>query len=163
MANRVMKQKANKARRQRRAWAKEYSRSSGMTVNRGVLQEYKERACGLGVSEYEVDELIRTLYGREPILGVSPRRKEVMDLLKRLKKIVPQMLFVEIHDNSVQRTVLFFNSTKTCWVVGHTNKKVGMTSTSIEYGSKERALSQFYSNKTVWVSCHPSDQVPAPP
>lgn len=162
MSNGVMKQKAQKMRRQRRAWAKEYSRPSGITVNRGVLQEYKERACGLGVSEYEVDELILKLYGRH-FAGVPAGKVEVEALLRRLKKIVPQLLFVVVHDNCYQRTVLFFNSTKTCWVVGHTNKRTKLTLTSIEYSNKERALAQFYASKTIWVSCLPSDQVSAPP
>ena len=152
MANRVMAQKRMKMKRQRRAWARAYSMSSGITPNRGVLQEYKERACGLGISEFGVDELIRTFYGREPVQGVSAGKHEVELLLKKLKKSVPQMLFFMIHDDNYQKSICWFNASKTCYVISHTDKKKNVTKTSLEYGSKERALSQYDCGKTVWVS-----------
>lgn len=158
MSNGTMKQKANKLRRQRRAWAKPYSRPSGITVNRGVLQEYKERACGLGVSEFAVDELIRTLYNREPVAGVAAGRAEVEQTLRELKKRVPEMLFFIVTDNCFHRTVCFFNSSHTCYVLAHTDKRKSVLYTSIEYASKERAISVWQRDKVTWIS-----QVPAPP
>lgn len=155
MANRTMQQKALKAKRQRRAWAKPLSIAGGQRPNRGVIQEYKERTNSLGVPEYEIDELIRKLYGREPIQGVPPARTEILAQLERLKKIVPELLFYVYHENSTQRTVIFFNAQKTCWVIGYTNKKTKITLTSMEYGSKDRAIHQFVNDKTVWVHVEP--------
>lgn len=155
MANRTMKAKALKERRQRRAWAKPLSIAGGQRPNRGVIQEYKERTCLLGVPEYEIDELIRILYGRDPIVSVPPGKVEIAETLKRLKNIIPQLLFFVHHDNSYQRVVVFFNSSKTCWVIAHTNKRRKVTLTSMEYGDKERALAQFERGKTVWVHLEP--------
>ena|SRR5437773_2635196 len=153
MANRVMKAKAQKAHRQRRAWAKAYAMPSGITPNRGVLQEYKERACGLGVSEFEVDELIRTFYNREPMQGALPGNPEMLKkVMERLRKLCPEMLFFVIHDDNYQKSICWFNSSKTCYVISHTDKKKNVIKTSLEYGNKERALSQYDSGKTVWVS-----------
>lgn len=154
MSNRTMKAKANKARRQRRAWAKAYSLRSSVTgPNRGVLQEYRERACGLGVSEFEVDEIIRTVYKRDPIPSKQPVQKLSEELLKR----VPELQFFVIVDNCFHKAVCYFNAQHTCYVLAHTDKRKKVLRTSLEYGSKQRALDVWKSNRVTWIS-----QVPYP-
>ena len=151
MTNRVMKQKATKARRQRRAWAKKYSMPSGIVPNRGVLQEYKERACGLGISEFEVDEFILSFYGRK-FHGTPAGRVEVEELLKELKNRVPEMLFFSIIDNCLQKAVCYFNSQKTCFVLVHDDRRKKITRRSIEYGSKDRAMQVWNMDRVTWVT-----------
>lgn len=152
MSNRTMQQKAAKLKRQRRAMPKELMRS-GIVPNRGVLGEYKQRAAGLGISEEEVDFLIRTIYKRDPIVGIPAGRSEVLELLKELKTRVPEMLFFVVLDNCWYNTTCFFNAQKTCFVLAHTDIRRGITMRSIEYGSKERALHVYHHNKVTWISC----------
>lgn len=151
MANRTMAAKSLKLKRQKRAWAKPYSSPSLHTPNRGVLQEYKLRAVMLGVPEYEVDDWIRKLYGRDPFTGTPAGRAEVVQLMKELKLVVPQLLFFELIDNSYQRALCWYNTDKTCWVITHTDKRRAQFRRSIEYGSKARALKLYYQDRLTWV------------
>jgi hypothetical protein len=152
MTNRTMKQKALKERRQRRAWAKPLAMASGIVPNRGVLGEYKERAAGLGISEYEVDQLIKKLYKRDAIEGIPAGRTEVLALLRELKRQVPEMFFFSIVDTPFWNAICFYNSEKTCYVLALTDLRKHTVRRSIEYGSKERALHVWNHNKVVWVS-----------
>ncbi len=147
-----MQQKSLKLRRQRRAWAKPLARASGIVPNRGVLAEYKERAAGLGISEYEIDQLIRKLYKRDSIEGIPAGRVEVLALLKELKQQVPEMHFFSILDNGWWHAACFYNSEKTCFVLALTDLRKHTVRRSIEYGSKERALHVWNHNKVIWVS-----------
>ena len=157
MVNRVMKQKRDKARRQRRAWAKQYSMPSGIVPNKGVLGEYKERASGLGVNEREVDKLIQVLYGRDPIVGKTPGKVEVEQLLARLKKTVPELHFFQIMDNSYQRGICFFDAKKTTFILAHTDKRRKTYKTSIAYPSKELALSMYHAGRVIWMHFEETD------
>ena len=151
MVNRVMKQKRDKAKRQRRAWAKKYSMPSGIVPNKGVLGEYKDRALGLGVDEYQVDLLIQAIYGRDPIVGKPPGKLEVEQLLDRLKKIVPELHFFQIMDNSYQRSICFFDAKKTTFILAHTDKRRKTYKTSIAYSTKELALAMYYADRVIWM------------
>lgn len=160
MSNRTMKQKALKLRKQRRAWAKPYGRPSGITVNTAVLHEYQNRVHTLGIPEYEIDELIKKLYKRDAIHGMTAGQKEVNDLLAELKRKVPEMLFFSILDTSYHKCICFFNSQKTCFVLFHTDIRKQITRRSIEYATKDRALHVWNTDKVTWVSY---DRVSAPP
>jgi hypothetical protein len=138
MANRTMQQKRVKMRRERRAWAKSYSMPKYIVANRGVLGEYKQRAKGLGK---DVSDL-------EWALDVARRGKEVLALPANLQE---QKLFFTILDNCWHRTVCFFNSQHTCFVLSHTDKRRGVIKRSIEYASKDRALQVWHMSKVVWI------------
>ncbi len=156
MTNQVMKQKAMKARRQRRAWAKQYSMPSGIVPNKGVLGDYKERAKGLGVDEYQVDLLIRALYGRDPQVGDKPG-KEMEQVLARLKKLLPELHFFQIIDNCYQRGICFFDAKKTTFILAHTDKRRKTYKTSIAYSTKELALAMYYADRVIWMSFEETD------
>jgi hypothetical protein len=159
MANRTMQQKSMKLRRERRAWAKKYSMQSQVTgPNRGVLQEYKERACGLGVSEFEIDETIKRLYKRDPIHGIAAGKVEVLQTLAELKKRVPDLLSFVVMDNCFHRVVCMFNSEQTRYSLAHTDKRKHLLRTSREYYSKKQALEYWTADKVTWIS-----EVSAPP
>lgn len=153
MANRTMQQKRMKMRRERRAWAKPYSRPSGIIPNKGVLKEYKERAAGLGISEYEQDLLVQKHYKRDPIASVpAGESKEVKAALRRLKEQLPEMQFFNILDNSSYRLRCYFNSDKTCYVLVFKNKEKNIEYRSIEYASRQRVMYVWEKNKVTWIS-----------
>lgn len=152
MTNRTMQQKGLKLRRQKRAMPKELMRS-GIIPNRGVLGEYKERAKGLGIDEGEINQLIKMLYKRDVIDGIPAGRAEVLELLRELKRQVPEMLFFNILDNCWFNVICFFNAQKTCYVLSFTDIRKHIVKRSIEYASKERALHVWHHGKVVWVSC----------
>src|SRR5260370_42609462 len=98
MSNRTMQQKALKLRKQRRDMPK-YLMKSGIIPNKGVLGEYKERAKGLGVSEDEINLLIKTLYKRDAIPSIpAGESKEIKALLKKLKERIPEQHFFSVLD-----------------------------------------------------------------
>src|SRR6266404_705085 len=153
MANRTMQQKALKLRKQRRAMPKELMRSS-IIPNRGVLGEYKERVKGLGISEDEVNLLIKTFYKRDPIPSIpAGESKEIKALLKELKERIPEQHSFSVLDNCWHKTICFYNAQKTCFVMAHTDLRKLITRRSIEYASKERIMQAYYSDKIIWVSC----------
>ena len=148
-----MQQKAAKHRRQRRAWAKPFSMPSHITHNRGVLGEYQERAKGLAINEAEIDDLIRRYYKHEPFSGTGPGRKEIAELLLELKHLVPAMLFFDIFpENCYQRVRMFFNSSKTCWIIVHNDFRRKTVRRSIEYPTKELALDRWHRSKVTWTA-----------
>lgn len=147
-----MQQKALKLRNQKRKMPKELMRS-GIIPNRGVLGEYKERAKGLGISEAEVDILIKTLYNRDPIVSVPAGKAEVIQRAKELKEKIPELLCFTVLDNCWYKVKCFFNPRKTCFVIVFTDLRKSISKRSIEYATKERALQVYHSNKVVWVSC----------
>jgi hypothetical protein len=152
MVNKTMQGKAMKAQRQRRAWAKPFSqRSPILGPNRGVLQQYKESAAGLGVPDYEVDGWIKRLYGREPFKGTPHGRAEVLQLIEQLKLHVPQDRFVEILDNCYQRALLWFNATHSEWIITHTDKRRCMFRRSIVYPDKSVAMAWYSRGKVTWI------------
>ena len=153
MSNRTMQQKALKLRKQRRAMPKHLMKS-GIIPNRGVLGEYKERAKGLGVSEDEINLLVKTLYKRDPIPSIpAGTSKEIKALLKRLKEDIPEQHFFSVLDNCWHNTICFYNAQKTCFVMAHTDLRKLITRRSIEYGSKNRIMQAYYSGKIIWISC----------
>lgn len=152
MGNRNMAAKADKYRRQRRAWAKQYGRSNHTIPNKGVLNEYKDRALGLGVNEEEVDELIRTFYNREAIYGFTPGQKEVHDLMADMRKRVPELMSFTLMDNGFYKSTCNFNSERSCWTISMTDKRLGVMKTSIEYGSKDLAVGLFHQDRLRWAS-----------
>ncbi len=153
MSNRTMKAKGEKLRKQRRAMPK-WLMKSGIVPNTGVLGEYKERALGLGVSEAEVDMLIRTFYKRDPIPSIpAGESKEIKALLKELKERIPEQYFFSVLDNCWHKTICFYNAQKTCFVMAHTDLRRQVTRRSIEYASKDRIMQAYYSDKIIWISC----------
>jgi len=152
-----MQQKGLKLRRQKRAWAKTYGRSNHTVPNRGVLNEYKERALGLGVNEFEVDELIRTQYNREAIYGFTPGQKEVHELMADMRKRVPELMSFTLMDNAFYKATCNFNADRSCYSISITDKRAGVMRTSIEYGSKALAVGQFHNDKLRWASKTPVD------
>lgn len=145
-----MKAKRAKDRKQRRAWAKSYSRPSGITPNRGVLQDYKIRAAGLGVSEFEVDEYIRQTYNRDPIQGLTPGRVEADQLRRKMMREVPELNFNTLFENCFLKLQLFFNSEQTSFVLKLTNKRKNTFSVSIEYGRKQLAIDLYDQGRVRW-------------
>lgn len=154
MGARWMEQKRAKMKRERRAWAKGFSRPSGIVPNRGVIVQYKETAKGLGVDEHEVEILMLKLYGHGPYLGTPAGKRDVIEKLRELKKIVPEMQFFKVIDNAYWRVRLFYGAPKgepTRFVLVKDDKRTMRTSTSISYHSKDRALDCWFHQTVRWV------------
>lgn len=149
-----MKQKRAKMARERRAWAKQYSRPAGIVPNRGIIRQYKETAKGIGIDEQEVEILMLKMYGHGPYLGTPAGRRDVIELLRELRKQVPEMQFFQVLDNAFLRLRLFYGSERgapTRYILVLDDKRLQVTKMSLSYHSKERAL-QCWSNQTVrWV------------
>ena len=138
-----MKAKREKMKRERRAWAKGFSRPSGIVPNRGVIVQYKETAKGLGVSDHDVEILMLKLYGHGPYLGTPHGRRDVIEKLRELKKRVPEMQFFKVIDNAYWRVRIFYGAPRgedTRYVIVCDDKRRMVVKTSINYHSKERAL-----------------------
>jgi hypothetical protein len=105
-----MKQQTQKLRRQRRAWAKQYNKPSGIIPNKGVIVEYKDRVKNLGANEAEIDALIMKTYGHGPWKGVPAGKAEIMKVLKELKKKVPELHYICVADNAYHRIRIYYGS-----------------------------------------------------
>lgn len=87
MVARWMEQKRMKQRRMRRAWAKPLERKSGITPNRIVINEYKERAKGLALDETAADKIAAKLLGQQQIFkGTPPGVVEARETIKEMQK-----------------------------------------------------------------------------
>lgn len=156
MANRVMQQKKQKMKRERRAWARPLSIAGGKTPAKGVIQEYKERAKGLGIDEAEVNRLILQLYGHLPFTctpaGIAEMKQKGLDkLVAELKEIVPQLYFFTLIDNCYQRCRVYFNAQKTCFIIVHDDLRRKVIRRSIEYHDKDLIVSKWHSGKITWI------------
>jgi hypothetical protein len=150
MANRTMAGKMIKLIKQRRK-APRPTIPAAITPNRGVLQQYKMSAAGLGVPEHEIDDWIKRLYGREVFKGTPSGRAEVIRLATDMLMHVPTDRFVEIIDNCYQRALLWFNVTHDQWVITHTDKRRCMFRRSIVYPSKDVAMAWYERGRVTWV------------
>lgn len=154
MANKTMAAKRLKLQKQIRKLPRQLP--TGATPNRGVLNEYKERAKGLATNEAEIDDLIRRFYHRDPWAGTGPEKLAVFETLHKLKTLVPDLLFFEmIPMNSIQRLRCYFNSTKTCYVLSWDLYRKKKTLRSIEYPSRDAIVRAWNRDRIVWVSNEP--------
>lgn len=164
MANRVMQQKIHKMQRQRRAWARPLSIGGGKTPAKGVIQEYKHRAKGLGVDEAEIDRLILETYGHLPFACTPSGKTEIKELLRRLKEDVPQLYFFDIFpENCYQRVRCYHNAQRSCFIIVHDNFRRRVIHQSIEYHDKDLAVSKWHSGKVTWIKHTPILPSSAPP
>lgn len=154
MANTVMAAKRLKLKNQIKKLPRQMP--TGATPNRGVLNEYKERAKGLGVNEAEIDNFIRSYYKRDPWSGTGPERLAVYELLSEIKRLVPEMLYFEmIPQNSIQRLRCYFNSRKTVFVLAWDLYRKRQTFRSMEYPTRDAVVRQWNRQKVVWVTKAP--------
>lgn len=156
MANRTMAAKAMKLKRQRRAWAKPYGYSGMQRPNVMVLASYKERAKGLAVDEKSADAIAAFFYnserGPKDHNRVHPGKYEV---LSRIEQIAELEAEIELKfgctlrfkgpgpDNSYQRSFVYFNPTKTCYVVVHEDFREHVIRRSLPYSCKEIVMAKW--------------------
>jgi len=155
MANRTMAAKRLKEKKQRRAWAKHLAIPSGITPNRVILNEYKTRALGLGVNEFEVDEHIRSWYKRDPLHQLTPGQEEVAKLSREMRLRQPGLMFFDLFNNDAQRYICWRNADGSCWVIQYINKRKDMLFTSVEYPNKAAALAAYNNQKLRWAHHEP--------
>jgi hypothetical protein len=122
--------------------------NTGPTPNKEVLARYQESARGLAVN-------INWLNSRYPRQDISPDRKAALDRAHAIANEIPQMMYVSVIENHHQRCRLYFNSSKTSFLLVHEDFKHGVYRRSMTYMDKDRLLSRWYQNKVTWVESTP--------
>lgn len=146
MANRTMAAKRLKMKRQRRAWAIPLSRSSGRNPNRIVINEYKQRARGLELSDDISDSIIQqfahTHERRQALKRQASFELELGDAL-RFRGPGP--------NTDQEESWIYFNPQKTAFFILHRDKKLKIERKSITFSSKEVLLFKWAKSKVTWV------------
>lgn len=155
MVNRVMQQKRLKMQRQRRAWAKDYQRRGMMQPNRDVIKEYKQRAKGLAVFEYSVDQAISYMMadGRKEIIQ-KQRAVEATLRQAQLEACLPMDCEQRVRGPGPQHALLesfiYFNSKKTLFVLVHRDLNEGIERVSQPYPNKDLLLMSWEGDSVLW-------------
>lgn len=146
MGNRVIAAKRLKMKRQRRAWAISLSRSGGRTPNRIVINEYKQRARGLmltdDVSESVIQKFCHDNNKREALKRQATFELELGDAL-RYRGPGP--------NTDQEESWVYFNPQKTAFFILHRDKKLGIERKSITFSSKEILYFRWTTGKVRWV------------
>lgn len=165
MANRVMQQKRQKMVRQRRAWAKQLSRSGGKQPNREVIQEYRHHAQGLGHDERKIDEAVRLMRIKDGEANPQKREFQAEPRLEALRKqaeleaILPDGCDLKLSGPTVpdiyQETFIYFNAKKTKWVLVLRDLEQRIERVSTVLSSKELLILSWEMDRVYWVEKRP--------
>lgn len=149
MGNRVIEAKRLKMKRQRRAWAIPLSRAGGQCPNRIVINEYKQRARGLQLTD-DISESVITKYCRDH------RRQEA---LKRQAHYELEFGDVRRYSgpgpcNNHEESWVYYNPSKTAFFILHRDKKLKIERKSITYACKETLYTRWTQRKVTWVEMY---------
>lgn len=152
MANRVMAQKAAKAKRQRRLFPKRFSADYipvGMPPNRLVMQEYKERTRSLAFD----DKYLSWLETVTRFKNKPPGKLDVEKAWQRVRDAAPSLMCVTLtHKNNHTKCVkMFFNSERTQFILYEENYVGRFVRASIRYQDGERCKARFLADQVRWV------------
>lgn len=158
MSNRVMAAKGLKLKRQRRAWAKTLSRKGYMQPNREVIREYKDRAAGLAVfddaPQVRFDAVMHRM-SRE----AGQRKLEALKKQAQFEMGLPRDCEMSFKGPTVpdmyQETLIYFNSTKTKFVLILRDLEQRIERVSTVYSSKELLIMCWGMDKVAWVGKRP--------
>lgn len=179
MANRTMQAKAMKLRRQIRRPPRRMSddvpgafeKHSGtpiparlkaegvrapMAPIKDILQIYKNSAKSLEHDPHEDDLLIIRYYGRVTFPGIPPARKEVLEHIARIRQVSEELQSFEILRTAVHRARVFYNPTKTKFIISYENFKEGVIRTSMTYQFRQNLIDDFRQDKLIWVEIRAS-------
>lgn len=161
MANRAMAAKRIKMAKERRAWAKQFSRRGYMQPNREIIKEYKNHAQGLGLDEQVIDQMVIIIQKRE---GVSNPHVPKMDgegrkaALKRqaeLEAVLPngcdQRIVGPSGRDCLQESWIYFNSQRNCFVLVHVDLTTCTERRSTTYSSLELLMMCWQGDAVRWM------------
>lgn len=157
MANRSMQAKTLKLRRQRRAWAKPYSRIKGLQPNLTMLQQAKNAAKGLAISDEDAEILYQAIFHRASAKGIPPGRYEVLKLLANANADITEFNF-KLIENAHQSAYVHWSGDKSKWMIVHCNKRTRVFRRSIVYPSKVIAVTSWNTSSVRWVEVISSPQ-----
>jgi hypothetical protein len=126
-----------------------------MAPIKDILQIYKNSANSLKTDMGQANEDCLRIYGRL-FIGTPPGRKEVLDHLARLRAVSPELQSFTILDNRVQRARVFYNPTKTKFIISYENYKEGVIRTSMAYQYREHLIDDFRRDRLTWVEIRSS-------
>lgn len=192
MVNRVMQAKTIKRNKQRRLFPKRFSAdyiAVGAPPNRLVMNEYKERAKSLAFDAKYMHWLEQITRFR----GKPPGKKEAEEAMARINKfkadphswlatlrdtrptwwdrigaVCPSYMNVELANNGVSLTKMFFSTDGTHFVIYEEHYISRTARLSIAYQNRERCIERWRSGQVRWVefvsSSPPEPEVvPIPP
>jgi len=154
MANRTMKAKGDKARRQRRLFPRYLSSSyipTGKPPNMLVMKELKERSLSLAFDEEYIDYLVTRKIMDAEGQHISEGRRLVSAHIKRIQETAPAMTCVTICDTIVKKTLLFYNEDRTRFIIYEANRLEKFVRTSMAYMDRQRCIDAWKSDNTRWV------------
>lgn len=121
-----------------------------------ILQYYKNSANSLKKDEHEENMLILLFYGRLAFPGVPPARKEVLEHLARLRAVSPELKSFTILENRVHRARVFYNPTKTKFILSYEDIRKGTVLTSMTYRYRPNLIDDFRADRITWVEIRSS-------
>lgn len=146
MGNRVIAAKRAKMKRERRAWAIPLSYSGGQSPNRIVIQEYKQRARGLQLTDDISESIIQKLCHDEARKDALKRQAEFeLELGDARRYSGPGP------NNNLEESWVYYNPTKTVFFILHRDKRLGIERRSVGYSCKEVLYTRWTQGKVTWV------------
>ena len=154
MANRTMKAKGDKARRQRRLFPRYLSASyipTGKPPNMIVMKELKERSRSLAFDDEYADYLDTRKEMDRKGQHISEGRRLVAAHMQRIQDTVPSMTCVTICDTVIKKTRLFYDESRAHFIIFEDNRLEKFVRTSMVYMNRQRCIDAWKSDNTRWV------------
>jgi len=149
-----MQAKGLKAKRQRRLFPRHLSASyipTGKPPNMLVMKELKERSRSLAFDDEYADYLAKRKLMDMQGQHISEGRQLVAAHMKRIQDTVPCMTYVTICDTIVKKTKLFYDETRTHFVIFEDNCLWKFVRTSMVYMDRQRCIDAWKSDNIRWV------------
>ncbi len=141
MANRTMQQKRLKMARERRAWAKAYQRRTPKPPNREAIQHYATHARGLEDNQF-VDS-------PPPKISVKQKQQALLELMMPVD--CDMSVRGPTNPDIFQESLIYFNPTKTKFVLVIKDLEQRIEHISIVFSSKELLIMCWEMDRVVWV------------
>jgi len=141
MANRTMQQKRLKMARERRAWAKAYQRRTPKPPNREAIQHYAAHARGLEDNQF-VDS---------PPPKITSKQKQQALLELMMPVDCDMSVRGPTAPDIFQESLIYFNPTKTKFVLVIKDLEQRTERISIVFSSKELLIMCWEMDRVCWV------------
>ena len=147
--------------RMRRSQPKTFRQRNYFQPNREIIKEYQNRAAGLGVDEAVIDEMImlQKLKEKDPHPGVhhmtGEGRKAALKRQAELEAKMPNQCELRVLGptgrDELQQSWIYFNPTKTCFVLVHIDNTQNIQRMSMTYPSKDLLMLSWELGRVLWV------------
>jgi hypothetical protein len=141
MANRAMQQKRLKMARERRAWAKAYQRRTPKPPNREAIQHYAAHARGLEDNQF-VDS-------PPPVITAKQKQQALLELMMPID--CDMSVRGPTTPDIFQESLIYFNPTKTKFVLVIKDLEQRTERISYVFSSKELLILSWEQDMVCWV------------